>query len=122
MAEEQKRREAVSARAGRISSLLDAGSRPDPEDTDDRDDVAHHYAATLRPSLADLDPARKAAAIGAYVLDTGIGAGFEVQGQPVSCNGSGKGKGNMPFSYANPCRRAGLSTRIFCMRAGSVSI
>ena len=34
--------------------------------------MGHYYAATLKPSLAGLDPAQKAAAIGGYVADTGI--------------------------------------------------
>ena len=34
--------------------------------------MAHHYEATLRPSLTDLDPAQKASAIRGYVSDTGI--------------------------------------------------
>jgi hypothetical protein len=69
---EQQRRSKASARAERVSSKLQTANRLDPEDFDDHDDVAHHYAATLKPSLAELDPARKAAAIGGYVAETGI--------------------------------------------------
>jgi hypothetical protein len=43
----QQRREQVSARTERISSVLEKGGRLDPEDFDDHDDVAHHYEATL---------------------------------------------------------------------------
>ena len=72
MAEEQIRREQVSAKAGRVTSVLQTGSRLDPEDLDDHDDLAHHYEATLKPALADLDPAQKASAISGYVAQTGI--------------------------------------------------
>ncbi|MDA1324812.1 MAG: hypothetical protein O3C34_08700 [Proteobacteria bacterium] len=68
----QDRRKTISAKAERIASMLQTESRPDPKDLDDQDDVAHHYAATLRPTLADLNPAQKAAAIRGYVEETGI--------------------------------------------------
>jgi hypothetical protein len=68
----QKRRSEASARAERVSSELQTGNRLDPEDFDDQDDVAHHYAATLKPSLIDLGPAQKASAIRGYVDDIGI--------------------------------------------------
>jgi len=84
------RRQDIDTRAGRITALLEAGNRPDPDDPDYRADVAHHYEATLRPALVELDPARKAAAIGAYVNDTGIAPdaaldtllGLTVAGEP----------------------------------------
>ena len=72
LADQQSRRENVSVRAGRISSVLEAGGRLDPEDFDDHDDVAHHYETTLRPTLTDLDPIQKAAAIRGYVEETRI--------------------------------------------------
>jgi len=84
------RRDKANAGAGRVAALLEAGSRPDPGNPDHRADVAHHYEATLKPALAELDPARKAAAIGAYVKDIGIAPdaafksllGLAVAGQP----------------------------------------
>ena len=72
LADEQNRRETIAARAEKVTSALQTGGRLNPEDTDDHDDVGHHYAATLKPSLAELDPAQKPAAIGGYVADTGI--------------------------------------------------
>ena len=62
----------MSAKAGRVTSVLEAGKRLLPEDFDDHDDVAHHYEATLKPSLADLDPAQNASAISGYVSDIGF--------------------------------------------------
>ena len=72
LTDEQIRRDKVSAGAERITLALQAGDRLNPADFGDQDDVAHHYAATLKPSLTDLEPAQKAAAISSYVADTGI--------------------------------------------------
>ena len=88
----QKRRSEASARAERISSELQTGNRLDPEDFDDQDDVAYHYAATLKPSLIDLGPAQKASAIRGYVDDIGIAPdaalksllGLTVTGDPAT--------------------------------------
>ena len=72
LADDQNRRETIAARAEKVTSALQTGVHLNPEDFDDHDDVAHHYDVTLRPSLADLDPAQKASAIGGYVSATGI--------------------------------------------------
>jgi hypothetical protein len=53
--------------------------------------VAHYYATTLKPALADLDPVQKASAIGTYVAETGIAPdaavntlfGLAVTGEPT---------------------------------------
>ena len=92
LADEQNRWETVSAGADRISSKLQSGGRLDPEDTADHDDVAHHYEATLRPALADLDPSQKAIVIRGYVANTGIAPeaavksllGLAVAGDPTN--------------------------------------
>ena len=72
LADDQNRRETIAARAEKVTSALQTEGRLNPEDFDDHDDVGHHYEATLKPSLAGLDPAQKASAISGYVADTGI--------------------------------------------------
>ena len=72
LADDQNHRETIAARAEKVTSALQTGVHLNPEDFDDHDDVGHHYEATLKPSLAGLDPAQKASAISGYVADTGI--------------------------------------------------
>ena len=72
LADDQNRRETIAARAEKVTSALQTEGRLNPEDFDDHDDVGHHYEATLKTSLAGLDPAQKASAISGYVADTGI--------------------------------------------------
>jgi hypothetical protein len=72
MEDDHNRRAEAFVRTSRIASLLQTGGRPDAENQEDRADVADHYETALKPTLADLDPAQQASAIGTYVAETGI--------------------------------------------------
>jgi hypothetical protein len=72
LAANQKRRNEIFARAERVSSVLQTNGRLDPQDPNDHTDVADHYAVTLKPTLADRDPAQRASAIRSYAEITGI--------------------------------------------------
>ena len=55
--------------------------------------MGHYYAATLKPSLAGLDPAQKAAAIGGYVADTGIAPDAALKTLPgLTATGDAEGR------------------------------
>ena len=56
----------------RVTSAIDARVRLDPNAPEDRDHVALHYHATLKPDLENLTPAEKATEIRGYVQSTGV--------------------------------------------------
>jgi hypothetical protein len=93
LAADQARREQAGVRAGRIAALLEAGDRPDPDNPEDRADGAPHYETVLKPRLAELYPAQKAAAIGACAKDTG----FPGQDLFRPCRLSGRFAAGQPF-------------------------
>ncbi|MDA1326498.1 MAG: hypothetical protein O3C34_17365 [Proteobacteria bacterium] len=54
LADEQNRRDKVSARATHVTLALQTGDRLNPENSRTQDDLAHHYAATFKASQSRL--------------------------------------------------------------------